>query len=69
MEQKRPKCGGGPIIFVVHDQNFMKFGHQIVCNNTKHLQKMNSDDLDMTSTDFELTLSSLFSQYLTVIAP
>ena len=66
-ETAKTKMRKWPYIFVVHDHNFMKFGHQIACNNTKHLQKMNSNDLHMTSNDFEITLSSLFSSYLTFV--
>ena len=47
----------------VHDHNFMKFGHQIACRDTNHLQK--SNDLDMTSNYLKMSLNFLFSSYLT----
>ena len=47
----------------VHDQNFMRFGHQIACRNTNHLKNVN--DIDTTSNDLEMTFTSVFSIYLT----
>ena len=52
-----------PCISGVHDQNFMKFGHQIACRDPKHLNKLN--DIDTTSNDIEMTFNSVFSTYLT----
>ena len=40
----------------------MKFGHQIACRYAKHLK--NSNDIDTTSNDLEMTINSVFSTYL-----
>ena len=41
----------------------LKPGHQIAGRHTKRLE--NSNDIDKTSNDLEMTLNSLFSSYLT----
>ena len=51
-----------PCISGLHDTIFMKFGHQICCRDTKHLENLN--DIDTTSNDLEMTLNSVISTYL-----
>ena len=54
-----------PCIFGLHDHNFMKFGHQIICRGTKHWK--NSNDFDMASNDLELLIfiiSDIWSKLL-----
>ena len=53
-----------PIHFkLVHDQTFIKFGHQMACRVIKNLK--NSNDIDMTFNDFEMTFKYVFLSYLT----
>ena len=49
-----------PCISGVHDKIFMKFGHQIGCRDTEYL-KNNSNDIDTTYNDLEMTFNSVFS--------
>ena len=49
-------------IFGVHDQTFMKFGHQTACRNIKYLK--NSNDIHTTSNDIEMTFNTVFSTCL-----
>ena len=52
-----------PCMSGVHDQNFIKCGHQIACRDTTQLKNLN--DIDTTSNDLEMTFNSVFSTYLT----